>query len=138
MSACVNPNPAPLTSLHQLHAPIQVAYLKQAEFMAANAGGLAQKLGLHLDPQQQQLSAAAAAGADGGGSSSKKKRKKQQQGSQEVSQLQVQLQQLGLLDDRQAAIAAAVQMRTKLLAQAQAGDGQARAQLQEQLPLMAK
>lgn len=110
----------------------KVSYMKQAEFMAANASSLARKLGLCVDPQQQQPGAAAAA-AD---RSSKKKRK--QQLSQQVSQLQSQLQELGLLDKRQAEVAAAVKLRTELLAKAADGDEQAQQQLQEQLPLMAR
>jgi hypothetical protein len=101
----------------------KVSYMKQTDFMAANASSLARKLGLRVDPQQ--LDAAAA-------SSSKKKRK------QQLSQLQSQLQELGLFDKRQGQIAAAVELRTKLLGQAAKGDESAAKQLQEQLPLMAR
>jgi hypothetical protein len=101
----------------------KVSYMKQTDFMAANASSLARKLGLRVDPQQ--LDAAAA-------SSSKKKRK------QQLSQLQSQLQELGLFDKRQGQIAAAVELRAKLLGQAAKGDESAAKQLQEQLPLMAR
>lgn len=105
----------------------KVSYMKQTEFMAANASGLAHKLGLHVDPQQQD--AAAAAAVDG---SSKKKRK------QQLLQLQSQLQELGLFDKKQADIAAAVELRQQLLRKAAGGDEDAEKQLQEQLPLMAR
>jgi DNA-directed RNA polymerase I subunit RPA1 len=101
----------------------KVSYMKKTEFMAANASSLARKLGLRVDPQQPDAAAA---------SSSKKKRK------QQLSQLQSQLQELGLLDKRQGEIAAAVELRTKLLRQAAEGDESATKQLQEQLPLMAR
>jgi DNA-directed RNA polymerase I subunit RPA1 len=104
----------------------KVSYIKQSEFMAANAASLARKLGLQLDAQ------GGAAAADG---SSKKKRKQQQQ---QLSQLQSQLQELGLFDRRQQDIAAALQLRTKLQAQAASGDAEAKKQLQQQLPLMAR
>jgi DNA-directed RNA polymerase I subunit RPA1 len=107
----------------------KVSYMKQTEFMAANASSLARKLGLRVDPQQLVHGEAA-------DHSSKKKRK--QQLSQQVSQLQSQLQELGLLDKRQSDIAAAVQLRTELLAKASGGDEQALQQLQEQLPLMGR
>jgi DNA-directed RNA polymerase I subunit RPA1 len=106
----------------------KVSYMKQTEFMAANASSLARKLGLRVDPQLVQGEA-----ADG---SSKKKRK--QQLSQQISQLQSQLQELGLLDKRHSDVAAAVQLRTELLAKESGGDEQAQQQLQEQLPLMGR
>lgn len=102
----------------------KVSYMKKTDFMAANASSLARKLGLRVDPQQQGAAAAA--------SSSKKKRK------QQLSQLQLQLQELGLFGKMQGEIAAAVQLRTKLLRQAAEGDESAAEQLQEQLPLMAR
>lgn len=111
----------------------QVSYIKQTEFMAANASGLAHKLGLHVGAGRQQQQQVAA--ADGGGSS-KKKRKQQQQ--EQVSQLQAQLQELGLFDKHQAEVAAAIKLRTKLLRKLAEGDASAEQQLQEQLPLMAR
>lgn len=104
----------------------KVSYMKQTEFMAANASGLAHKLGLNVDPQQQQDAAVATDG------SSKKKRK------QQLSQLQTQLQELGLFDKKQADIATAVELRQQLLRKAAGGDEEAEKQLQEQLPLMAR
>jgi peptidoglycan hydrolase-like protein with peptidoglycan-binding domain len=115
----------------------QVSYIKQTEFMAANASGLAHKLGLHVDATQQQQQLAAAAGAADGSISSKKKWKQQQQ-QEQVSQLQAQLQELGLFDKHQAGVAAAIKLRTKLLRKAAEGDASAEQQLQEQLPLMAR
>lgn len=99
----------------------KVSYIKQSEFMAMNASSLARKLGLRVDPHSSAADR-----------SSKKKRQ------QQVSQLQSQLQELGLFDKQQAGVAAAVQLRTELLAKAADGDEQAQQQLQEQLPLMAR
>lgn len=112
----------------------KVAYMKQTAFMATNAASLARKLGLRFDPQQQVVQGGAAA-LDAGSS---KKKRKQQQLTQQVSQLQAQLQDLGLFDSRHSEVAAAIQLRTKLLTQAADGDSEAQQQLQEQLPLMAR
>jgi DNA-directed RNA polymerase I subunit RPA1 len=114
----------------------KVSYMKQTEFMAANAASLARKLGLHVDPQQLEAAGAAgAAGAAAEGGSGKKKRKQQQQ---QLSQLQSQLKGLSLLDDRQSGAAAATQLRTKLLAAAAQGDASAKQLLQQNLPVMAR
>jgi DNA-directed RNA polymerase I subunit RPA1 len=121
----------------------KVAYMKQTGFMAANAAGLAHKLGLDLDeaPQQQQgqgQGGGAAAAAAAAAGSKKKHRKQPQQLAARSSRLQQQLQALGLFDGQQAAVAAALQLRAQLLKRAAAGSAAAEEELRELLPLMGR
>eukprot|EP00879_Flechtneria_rotunda_P019031 GHRR01019981.1.p1 GENE.GHRR01019981.1~~GHRR01019981.1.p1 ORF type:complete len:960 (+),score=400.61 GHRR01019981.1:550-3429(+) len=100
---------------------MKVSYMKQTAFLAANAASAAGQIGL----------LPSSSSSDGGPDCS------HQQQHQDL-QVQELLRKLGLFGGRQAEVAAALHRRQQLLTAADQGDEQAKAQLQQDLPLMAR